>query len=53
MVQRFLALVSEFFIRSSYSVRNTRKSWEDTYLGKTARGEGWADPRVNINFCQS
>jgi len=29
-------------------VRNARKCWEDTYLGKTRRGPGWADYRLNL-----
>jgi hypothetical protein len=29
-------------------LRNARKCWEDTYLGKTRRGPGWADYRLNI-----
>jgi hypothetical protein len=29
-------------------VRNARKCWEDTYLGKTRRGQGWADYRLNL-----
>jgi hypothetical protein len=29
-------------------LRNTRKGWEDTYLGKVRRGAGWADYRLNL-----
>jgi hypothetical protein len=29
-------------------LRNARKCWEDTYLGKTRRGPGWADYRLNM-----
>ncbi len=29
-------------------LRNARKCWEDTYLGKTRRGQGWADYRLNL-----
>jgi hypothetical protein len=29
-------------------VRNARKCWEDTYLGKTRRRQGWADYRLNL-----
>ncbi len=29
-------------------LRNSRKCWEDTYLGKTRRGPGWCDYRLNL-----
>jgi hypothetical protein len=29
-------------------LRNARKCWEDTYLGKVRRGPGWADYRLNL-----
>ncbi len=29
-------------------LRNTRKGWEDTYLGKVRRGAGWSDYRLNL-----
>jgi hypothetical protein len=29
-------------------VRNSRKCWEDTYLGKVRRGPGWCDYRLNL-----
>jgi hypothetical protein len=29
-------------------LRNARKCWEDTYLGKIRRGPGWADYRLNM-----
>ncbi len=29
-------------------LRNARKCWEDTYLGKVRRGAGWADYRLNL-----
>jgi hypothetical protein len=29
-------------------LRNARKGWEDTYLGKIRRGPGWADYRLNL-----
>jgi hypothetical protein len=28
-------------------LRNARKCWEDTYLGKTRRGPGWAGYRLH------
>jgi hypothetical protein len=31
-------------------LRNTRKGWEDTYLGKKSRGPGWADYRLNLSM---
>jgi hypothetical protein len=31
-------------------MRNTRKGWEDVYLGKRKRGSGWADYRANIRL---
>jgi hypothetical protein len=31
-------------------MRNTRKGWEDVYLGKRKRGAGWADYRANIRL---
>jgi hypothetical protein len=31
-------------------MRNTRKGWEDVYLGKRKRGGGWADYRINIRL---
>jgi hypothetical protein len=29
-------------------LRNTRKGWQDAYLGKKSRGAGWADYRLNL-----
>jgi hypothetical protein len=29
-------------------LRNARKCWEDTYLGKSRRGPGWCDYRLNL-----
>jgi hypothetical protein len=29
-------------------LRNARKCWEDTYLSKTRRGQGWSDYRLNL-----
>ncbi len=31
-------------------LRNTRKAWEDIYLGKRKRGAGWCDYRQNIRL---
>ncbi len=31
-------------------IRNTRLAWADAYLGKTERGGGWADTRINIRL---
>ncbi len=31
-------------------LRNTRKGWEDAYLGKKSRGPGWADYRLNVSM---
>jgi hypothetical protein len=31
-------------------LRNTRKGWEDAYLGKKSRGAGWADYRLNMSL---
>jgi hypothetical protein len=31
-------------------LRNTRKGWEDIYLGKRKRGAGWSDYRLNIRL---
>jgi hypothetical protein len=31
-------------------LRNTRKAWEDIYLGKRKRGAGWCDYRLNIRL---
>lgn len=31
-------------------LRNTRKGWEDVYLDKRKRGEGWCDYRLNIRL---
>jgi hypothetical protein len=31
-------------------LRNTRKGWEDVYLGKKSRGPGWADYRLNVSM---
>jgi hypothetical protein len=31
-------------------LRNTRKAWEDVYLGKRKRGAGWCDYRLNIRL---
>jgi hypothetical protein len=29
-------------------LRNTRKGWQDAFLGKKSRGAGWADYRLNL-----
>jgi hypothetical protein len=29
-------------------LRNTKKGWQDAYLGKKSRGVGWADYRLNL-----
>jgi len=53
-VIRCLLYLNAWFVRLPEPelrfIRNTRKAWEETYLGRRERGPGWADPRLNIRL---